>query len=98
MPDVCRDNLQPSTWITYINSDNEIYIEFSEEVTMSELFSVNETTVEVTVVVDSGEEVEFEWSIGKEYVHTKPLQSIRLDTYFYNTLVGDGSETIYITW
>jgi cysteine-rich repeat protein len=43
-PDICVDSLKPDSWISLVSTENEVYIEFSEDVYVLDK-SVDETTV-----------------------------------------------------
>jgi cysteine-rich repeat protein len=67
-PDTCVDSLKPSSWISLVSTENEVYIEFSEEVYLqtTDRIRFDEETVLVEVDGDTPP-YEFEWSLGDEY-------------------------------
>jgi cysteine-rich repeat protein len=44
-PDICWDNQKPVSWISLVNADNEVYLEFSEEV--KQISELNSTSVSI---------------------------------------------------
>lgn len=70
--DQCVDSKQPEFKLSYISSENQLYIEFPDEEVFLQSFSIDENNVSIEVTGPM-EPYNFEWEIGKEFVTSDAL-------------------------
>ncbi|CDW91263.1 fu domain containing protein [Stylonychia lemnae] len=94
-PSVCMDNKNPTPRISLIASNNYIYIEFDEEVILSE--ELNTTSLDIKIQGSQGN-YKFDWRLGDSYKTAEPLQLIVIETSIYQSLKGNEKEIVIVTF
>ncbi|CDW80137.1 UNKNOWN [Stylonychia lemnae] len=94
-PSICQDNKNPTPRVSMVTANNLIYIEFDEEVILSEELNSNTLDVQITGIQS---QYKFDWKLSDAYKITDPVQIIVIELSVYQSLKGEEKERLSLTF